>query len=63
MNTEETIAYLKREIEIYGRLVKQRERYIRDTNPNIFDAWLEEYKQTLRELKEELEEILSEDIL
>lgn len=57
MNTEETIAYLKREIEIYGRLVKQRERYIRDTNPNLFDAWLEEYKQTLRELKEELKEL------
>lgn len=57
MNTEETIAYLKREIEIHGRLVKQRERYIRDTNPNLFDAWLEEYKQTLRELKEELKEL------
>ena len=57
MNTEETIAYLKTEIEIYGRLIKQRERYIRDTNPNISDAWLEEYKQTLRELKEELKEL------
>ena len=57
MNTEETIVYLKREIEIYGRLVKQRERYIRDTNSNVSDAWLEEYKQTLRELKEELKEL------
>lgn len=61
MNTEETIAYLKREIEIYGRLVKQRERYIRDTNPGISDAWLEEYKQTLRELQEELKELQKQE--
>lgn len=61
MNTEETIAYLKREIEIYGRLVKQRERYIRDTNPNVSDAWLEEYKQTLRELKDELKELQKQE--
>lgn len=61
MNTEETIAYLKREIEIYRRLVKQRERYIRDTNPNVSDAWLEEYKQTLRELKDELKELQKQE--
>lgn len=61
MNIEETIAYLKREIEIYRRLVKQRERYIRDTNPNISDSWLEEYKQILKELQEELKELQKQE--
>ena len=56
MNTEETIAYLKREIEIHERLIKQEQRNIRNM-PNRSDVWLEDYKQTLSKLKDELKEL------
>lgn len=62
MNTQETIAYLKREIEIFERLVKQEQRNIRNM-PNRSDVWLEDYKQTLSKLKDELKELTSKDIL
>lgn len=62
MNTQETIAYLKREIEILERLIKQEQRNIRNM-PNRSDVWLDNYQEELKKLKEELEEILSEDIL
>ena len=62
MNTQETIAYLKREIEIHERLIKQEKRNLRNM-PNRSDVWLEDYKQTLSKLKDELKEILSKDIL
>lgn len=56
MNTQETIAYLKREIEIHERLIKQEQRNIRNM-PNRSDVWLEDYKQTLSKLKDELKEL------
>lgn len=56
MNTEETIAYLKREIEIHERLIKQEQRNIRNM-PNRSDVWLEDYKETLSKLKDELKEL------
>lgn len=62
MNTQETIAYLKREIEIHERLIKQEQRNIRNM-PNRSDVWLEDYKQTLSKLKDELKELTSKDIL
>lgn len=62
MNTQETIAFLKREIEIHERLIKQEKRNLRNM-PNRSDVWLEDYKQTLSKLKDELKEILSKDIL
>lgn len=62
MNTEETKAYLKREIEIHERLIKQEQRNIRNM-PKRSDVWLEDYKQTLSKLKDELKELTSKDIL
>lgn len=56
MNTEETKAYLKREIEIFERLIKQEQRNIRNM-PNRSNVWLEDYKQTLGKLKDELKEL------
>ena len=56
MNTEEIIAYLKREIEIHERLIKQEQRNIRNM-PNRSDVWLEDYKETLSKLKDELKEL------
>lgn len=62
MNTEETKAYLKREIEIFERLVKQEQRNIRNM-PNRSDVWLKDYQETLSKLKDELKELTSKDIL
>lgn len=62
MNTQETIAYLKREIEIFERLVKQEQRNIRNM-PNRSDVWLKDYQETLSKLKDELKELTSKDIL
>ena len=62
MNTQETIAYLKREIEIYGRLIKQEQRNIRNM-PKRSDVWLKDYQETLSKLKDELKELTSKDIL
>lgn len=62
MNTQETIAFLKREIEIHERLIKQEKRNLRNM-PNRSDVWLYNYQEELKKLKKELEEILSEDIL
>ena len=62
MNTQETIAYLKREIEIFERLVKQEQRNIRNMS-NRSDVWLKDYQETLSKLKDELKELTSKDIL
>lgn len=62
MNTEETIAYLKREIEIHERLIKQEKRNIRNM-PKRSDVWLKDYQETLSKLKDELKELTSKDIL
>lgn len=59
MNKEETIAFLKREIEIYERLIKQEKRNIRNMI-NRSNVWIEDYEQTLSELKEELKELKKE---
>ena len=61
MNTEETIAFLKREIEIFEKLVKQRQISIRNNNPNVIDEWLEDYKETLKKLKNELKELKKQE--
>ena len=62
MNTQETIAFLKREIEIFERLVKQEQRNLRNM-PKRSDIWLKDYQETLSKLKEELKELTSKDIL
>ena len=62
MNTEETIAFLKREIEIFERLIKQEQRNIRNM-PKRSDVWLKDYQETLSKLKDELKELTSKDIL
>lgn len=62
MNTEETKAYLKREIEILERLIKQEQRNIRNM-PKRSDVWLKDYQETLSKLKDELKELTSKDIL
>lgn len=62
MNTQETIAYLKREIEIHERLIKQEKRNLRNM-PNRSDVWLKDYQETLSKLKDELKELTSKDIL
>lgn len=56
MNTEETIAYLKREIEIHERLIKQEQRNLRNM-PKRSDVWLKDYQETLSKLKDELKEL------
>lgn len=56
MNTEETKAYLKREIEIFERLIKQEQRNIRNMS-NRSDVWLNDYQETLSKLKDELKEL------
>lgn len=53
MNKEETIIFLEKEIEIYERLIKQEKRNIRNMI-NRSNVWIEDYEQTLSELKEEL---------
>lgn len=62
MNTQETIAFLKREIEIHERLIKQEQRNIRNM-PKRSDVWLKDYQETLSKLKDELKELTSKDIL
>lgn len=62
MNTQETIAFLKREIEIFERLVKQEQRNLRNM-PKRSDVWLKDYQETLSKLKDELKELTSKDIL
>lgn len=62
MNTQETIAFLKREIEIFERLVKQEQRNLRNM-PKRSDIWLKDYQETLSKLKDELKELISKDIL
>lgn len=62
MNTQETKAYLKREIEIHERLIKQEQRNIRNM-PKRSDVWLKDYQETLSKLKDELKELTSKDIL
>jgi hypothetical protein len=62
MNTQETIAFLKREIEIFERLVKQEQRNLRNM-PKRSDIWLKDYQETLSKLKDELKELTSKDIL
>ncbi len=62
MNTQETIAFLKREIEILERLIKQEKRNIRNM-PKRSDVWLKDYQETLSKLKDELKELTSKDIL
>ena len=62
MNTKETIAFLKREIEIHERLIKQEQRNLRNM-PNRSDVWLKDYQETLSKLKDELKELTSKDIL
>lgn len=56
MNRDETILFLKREIEIHERLIKQEQRNIRNML-NRSDVWLNDYKQTLSKLKKELKEL------
>lgn len=56
MNKEETIKFLEKEIEMYKKLIEQEERLIKII-PNRSDVFLEDNKDTLRELTEELKEL------
>ena len=56
MNREETIKFLEKEIEMYKKLIEQEERLIKII-PNRSDVFLEDNKDTLRELIEELKEL------
>jgi NAD(P)H-nitrite reductase large subunit len=56
MNREETIKFLEKEIEMYKKLIEQEERLIKII-PNRSDVFLEDNKDTLRELTEELKEL------
>ena len=56
MNRDETILFLKREIEIFERLIKQEQRNIRNM-PNRSDVWLKDYQETLSKLKDELKKL------
>lgn len=56
MNKEETIKFLEKEIEMYKKLIEQEERLIKII-PNRSDVFLEDNKDTLRELIEELKEL------
>ena len=56
MNKEETIKFLEKEIAMYKKLIEQEERLIKII-PNRSDVFLEDNKDTLRELTEELKEL------
>ena len=56
MNREETIEFLEKEIKMYKKLIDQEERLIK-TIPNRSEVFLEDNKDTLKELIEELEEL------
>ncbi len=56
MNRQQTIEFLGKEIEMYEKLIEQEERLIK-TIPNRSDVFLEDNKNTLRELIEELKEL------
>jgi hypothetical protein len=56
MNRQQTIEFLEKEIEMYEKLIEQEERLIK-TIPNRSDIFLEDNKDTLRELTEELKEL------
>lgn len=56
MNRQQTIEFLEKEIEMYEKLIEQEERLIK-TIPNRSDVFLEDNKDTLRELIEELKEL------
>lgn len=56
MNRQQTIEFLEKEIEMYKKLIEQEERLIK-TIPNRSDVFLEDNKDTLRELIEELKEL------
>lgn len=56
MNREETIKFLEKEIEMYEKLIGQEERLIKII-PNRSEVFLEDNKDTLRELIEELKEL------
>ena len=56
MNKEETIKFLEKEIEMYKKLIEQEERLIKII-PNRSDVFLEDNKDTVRELTEELKEL------
>lgn len=53
MNKEETIIFLEKEIKIYERLIQQEKRNIKNMI-NMSNVWIEDYEQTLSELKKEL---------
>lgn len=56
MNRQQTIEFLEKEIEMYEKLIEQEERLIK-TIPNRSDVFLEDNKDTLKELIEELKEL------
>ena len=56
MNRQDTIKFLEKEIEMYEKLIEQEERLIK-TIPNRSDVFLEDNKDTLKELIEELKEL------
>ena len=60
MNREETIEFLEKEIKMYKKLIDQEERLIKII-PNRSEVFLEDNKDTLKELIEELKELKEKD--
>lgn len=57
MTREETIQFLKKEIEMYKRLIKQEQS--KDIKFNLIktNVWLENYKAELKKLEDELKQL------
>ena len=60
MNREETIEFLEKEIKMYKKLIDQEERLIKII-PNRSEVFLEDNKDILKELIEELKELKEKD--